>query len=129
MKIIIIDDQKSWRMLLRHLFCSMSKDVVVLDFERPDDALEAIKQETPDLIVLDYVMPNMNGIELAKQLRSVSQRYVPIIMISVMDDLDLRQDAFDSGCIDVLPKPINMKELQSRCKNIMSMVGTNNERI
>lgn len=112
-------------MLLKHLFCSLSETISVLDFERPKDALDAMAKETPDLVVLDYIMPGMNGLDAANQIRSICQRYVPIVMVSVLKDIDLRQEAFDLGCIDFLSKPINLKEMQARCKSIMSMVEGN----
>lgn len=74
--------------------------------------LDGLKSDNPDLIILDIVMPGVNGVEVAKQVRQSSR--VPIIMLSVRDDVTTKLAALDIGADDYLTKPFQIEELVAR---------------
>ena len=81
------------------------------------DALEKIDENEPDLLILDLVMPNINGIEVIKTLRShPTTRNLPILVQTMITDPEERKEAWGYGATDVIIKPIHKLELLSRVK-------------
>ena len=85
------------------------------------EALEAFKREAPDLIVLDVMMPKLNGLEVCEDLRKVSD--VPIIMLTALGDVADRIAGLQMGADDYLPKPFSPKELEERINAILRRMG------
>jgi two-component system response regulator RpfG len=80
------------------------------------------QQEQPDMVILDYRMPKMDGLEFARRFRRpLAQRDVPVMLVTVVGDEPLRQAALDAGIIDFMVKPIRPRELRSRCKNLLDL--------
>ena len=122
MNVLIVDDQASQRAILRHLIQDIGADIKVTDFADPVQALLWTQQEPPDMIILDYRMPKMDGLEFARRFRRpLSQRDVPVMLITAVGDEPLRQAALDAGIIDFMVKPIRPRELRSRCKNLLDL--------
>ena len=122
MNVLIVDDQASQRAILRHLVQDIGEDIRVTDFADPVQALLWSQQEPPDMVILDYRMPKMDGLEFARRFRRpLSQRDVPIMLVTVVGDEPLRQAALDAGIIDFMVKPIRPRELRSRCKNLLDL--------
>jgi two-component system response regulator RpfG len=118
--VLIVDDQQSARTMLRHVVEGISPGIHVADFESPVEALQWSETHNVDMLLLDYRMPDMDGLQFTRQFRrSLVRRDVPIILISIVGDEPLRQAALDAGVIDFLIKPIRPRELRSRLRNIL----------
>jgi two-component system response regulator RpfG len=122
MRVLIVDDQTSQRTMLRHLIEDIGAEIKVTDFADPVHALLWTQKEPPDLVILDYRMPKMDGLEFARRFRRpLAQRDVPMMLVTVVGDEPLRQAALDAGIIDFLVKPIRPRELRARCKNMLDL--------
>ncbi|HEX4853273.1 two-component system response regulator [Arenimonas sp.] len=120
--VLIVDDQPSQRTMFRHLLEDISPEVKVTDFGDPVEALLWSQRSSPDLLLLDYRMPKLDGLEFARRFRRpLSHRDVPIILITVVGDEPIRNAALEAGVIDFLVKPVRPRELRSRCRNLLAL--------
>ena len=117
-KILLADDSATALTMERTLLSRSDYDVVVAR-----DGREAIKQavdENPDLIILDVVMPNMDGFEACRQLRQLdATRDTPIIMVTTRGEPHNVESGYEVGCNDYVTKPINGPELLSKVRNLL----------
>lgn len=122
LNIVIVDDQTSARTMLRHVIEDIAPELRVYDFADPLAALTWCENGRVDLLLLDYRMPGMDGLEFARRLRRLpSHRDIPIILITVVGDEPIRQAALEAGVIDFLVKPIRPRELRARCSNLLQL--------
>jgi two-component system response regulator RpfG len=120
--VLIVDDQPSQRTMFRHLLEDISPEVKVTDFGDPVEALLWSQRSSPDLLLLDYRMPKLDGPEFARRFRRpLSHRDVPIILITVVGDEPIRNAALEAGVIEFLVKPVRPRELRSRCRNLLAL--------
>jgi two-component system response regulator RpfG len=121
-KIVIVDDQTSARTMLRHILEDISPELEVFDFGDSEEALRWSENNRPDLLLLDYRMPVVDGLEFARRFRrSLGNRDVPIVLVTVVGDEPIRQAALDAGVIDFLVKPVRPRELRARCRNLLQL--------
>ena len=101
-KILIIDDDVTALDIVDFLFEDKGFEVV----RRADgiSALECVEEEDPDIILIDLMMPKMNGQECVRQLRAKGLT-LPIVAFTALDDPEVHQEAMDAGCNLVLTKP------------------------
>ena len=84
------------------------------------EALEKVRQESPDLILLDIMMPRMSGFEVCRKIKSDPQtREVPIIMVTALNELGDIERGVESGTDDFITKPVNRLELVTRVKSLL----------
>ena len=114
-KILIADDEAMIRRILSTRLTMVGYDVVLATDGA--EALEIFKKETPDLIVLDVMMPKLNGLEVCEELRKYTN--VPIIMLTALSDVADRIAGLQIGADDYLPKPFSPKELEERINAIL----------
>ena len=112
-KILVVDDNLVVLKLLRHLLESV--DYLVITAENGVEALKLASTENPDMIVTDYVMPEMDGVMLIKKLKSkAATRAIPIMMLTARDEEESELEGLDAGADDYLTKPIARKRFLAR---------------
>lgn len=123
--VMIVDDRGTARSLLEGLARSIEPGLRVESFAEPQVALERAAQSTPDLIISDYRMPGMDGVEFTRRLRAMPRlEEVPIVIVTVVEDRQIRYQALESGATDFLTRPIDPQECRARCRNLLTMRRT-----
>lgn len=121
-RVLIIDDQLISRMILEQLIRSIGDDTEAISFSDPVKALEWAKHHSHDLVLTDFKMPNMDGVEFTQWLRNIPSCVdVPVIIITCMDDQNTKYRALEAGATDFLTKPIDHHECRARCKNLLKL--------
>jgi diguanylate cyclase (GGDEF)-like protein len=112
-RILIIDDDKDIRQLLVHMLTKQS--YIIIEACDGLDGLEKLKSESPDMVMVDVMMPRMNGFEFCEEAsRLNSKKHIPIIIMTAQDDQDSVNLAYDKGATDFITKPINKAKLIHR---------------
>ncbi|MEJ2609514.1 MAG: response regulator [Candidatus Thiodiazotropha sp.] len=121
-QVLVIDDQSITRMILQELVGSMDADISSTCFADPIEALEWAKTHEIDLVITDYKMPQMDGIEFIKWLRRIPGCHdVPVMIVTCIEDQSVRYMALESGANDFITKPIDHTECKARCLNMLTM--------
>ena len=90
------------------------------------EALEKVEQDPPDLILLDIMMPKMNGFEVARKLREKQETVIiPIVMVTALQDVEDRVKALEMGADDFLTKPVDRMELRARVRSLLKVKAYN----
>ncbi len=114
-KILVVDDEAEIRRFLRASLKLYYHEII--ESENGSDALEKIYTQKPDLVILDLGLPDMDGVEVTRQIRSMSN--VPIIILSVRNYETDKIEALDAGADDYLTKPFGMGELLARVRVVL----------
>lgn len=112
MKILVVDDEKEIRTLLR-VALEASKYVVV-EASSGQEGIDSCAVHSPDLVILDLMLPDMDGIAVLERVRAFSD--VPVIVLSVRDRDETKIAALDAGADDYLTKPFSVGELLARIR-------------
>jgi DNA-binding response OmpR family regulator len=113
--ILIIDDDTKLNQLLVEFFREFGFRTITA--VRPEDGLKRLRQEAPDLIILDVMLPGMNGFEVCKTIRQSST--VPIIMLTARGMVTDKVVGLELGADDYLPKPFEPRELVARIQSVL----------
>ena len=111
-QILIVDDEPQIRRVLRTTLTSQG--YTVAEAKNGDEALEQIREERPDLILLDVNMPGRSGLEVCHEIRGTSD--IPIIMLTVRNTERDKVQALDTGADDYVVKPFGSEELMARIR-------------
>jgi len=111
-RILLVDDESQITRVLRTSLSSQGYDTRVAN--DGETALEIMKDWTPDLVITDLSMPNMDGLELCRKIRARSQ--IPIVVLSVRGQERTKVQALDAGADDYMTKPFGMEELLARVR-------------
>ncbi len=120
--VLIVDDQSTGRLILAEIVRGIDKFVDPVTFGDPVAALDYARTHPVDMVITDYQMPKMNGIDLVRELRKVFRDdTVPIVVITVDKQAEVRYQALNSGAIDFLTRPIDRIEYAQRLKNLLAL--------
>jgi two-component system cell cycle response regulator len=119
-RVLVVDDVATNRLLLRAKLSSAYYDVVVAENGR--QALEMARSEQPDMVMLDVMMPDIDGFEVCAKLKSAEETaHIPVIMVTALDTPEERIRGLEAGADDFLSKPFNDLALFARVRNLMRM--------
>ena len=118
-KVLVVDDSPTaimWqKMILRQ---GQYEVVTAVDGQA---GVEAAIAEQPDLILMDVMMPRMNGFEACREIRKTpATQHVPIIMVTTRSEMESVEEGFKSGCSEYITKPIDRLELLSKVSSYLS---------
>jgi len=119
-RILIIDDQSTSRQILEELVVSLGERIETESFADPLAALAWVHSNPPDLVLTDYMMPQMNGVEYTRRFRDLYPD-VPLVIVTSMEDREIRYQALDAGATDFLTKPVDHTECRARCRNLLTL--------
>ncbi len=120
--VLIIDDEITSRMILERIVKLIDEKIAVSTFSDPVAALAWLDRNQPDLVLVDYLMDSMSGLEVVKRIRHAPHlEDVPIVMVTVAEEREVRYRVLDAGATDFIPKPIDPYECRVRCRNLLSM--------
>lgn len=120
-RILIVDDSRSSLAFLRQVVGQLGYTDVECILH-PVEALRRADEVQFDVVLVDNIMPDMDGVELTRRLRARDDyRLVPIIMVTSMDDPHLRVSAVAAGATDFIQKPFDVTELQARVRNLLAL--------
>jgi putative two-component system response regulator len=123
-KILVVDDEDRNLRLMKLLLTSFGYDV--LTASNGEEALEMVHDIPPDVILLDIMMPKMDGFEVAKQLkREEETKIIPIVMVTALNGVEDRVKALEAGADDFLNKPVDKTELRARVQSLVKVKAYN----
>jgi len=120
--VAVVDDQPISRTLITRLLRDIDASIEVQAFADPGQALAWLPSARPALIITDYRMPQMDGIQFIKRLRDHPHtKRTPIMLVTVLEDQQIKKRALQAGATDFLNKPIDHDECRARCRNLLDL--------
>lgn len=121
-KILVVDDELSIRQILETRLSIRGYTVILA--EDGEEALSLYRSEQPNLVILDIMLPKIDGYEVCSEIRKESQ--VPIIMLTALGDISDRVMGLELGADDYVMKPFSPKELEARIRSVLRRTDTRN---
>ena len=119
-RILIVDDERPNRQLLEIMLAP--EGFHLRTAASGEEALAMVAEKPPDLILLDIMMPGMDGYQVAARIKGdLSTKNIPVIMITALDDRDARMRGLSAGAEDFLTKPVDRAELSVRVRNLLRL--------
>ena len=121
-RVLIVDDSPTERHVLNDMLTKAGYEVVASD--NGEDAILKAKTARPDLILMDVVMPRMNGFDACRRIRSgATTSEIPVIMVTTRGELESVEAAYESGCAEYVIKPIDAHELLAKVQSYLGESG------
>lgn len=125
-RVLVVDDELPNRLYLRKLL--EARGCEIFDADNGPSALSIAVRKAPDLILVDVIMPEMDGFELCDQLRSDTRtEAIPVIMVTAKSKIEDIETGFELGAMDYIRKPFNPRELVLRVGNALALKKSNDE--
>ncbi|MCK9364389.1 MAG: two-component system response regulator [Syntrophales bacterium] len=122
--ILVVDDEDRNRRLMEALLIPLGYEVILA--ADGEDALRKVQETPPDVILLDVMMPGISGFDVAKQLKENEEtKIIPIVMVTMLQDVENRIKAIEAGADDFLSKPVDRTELQARVNSLVQVKAYN----
>lgn len=123
-KILVVDDEDRNLRLMEALLIPLGYKVCLARDGK--EALEKVQEMPPDVILLDIMMPEMDGFEVAKQLKAKDEtKIIPIVMVTSLREVEDRVKSLEAGADDFLTKPVDKTELQARVQSLLKVKAYN----
>lgn len=120
--VMVLDDQSTGRLVLAEVIKSIDKKINIMMFSDATEAIEYARSAPLDLVLTDYKMPGIDGIETIRQLRRIySYQQLPIVMTTVVNNREVLYRAFEAGASDYLIRPVDPTECRVRCQNLLNL--------
>lgn len=120
--VLIVDDESTGRSILEKVIQKIDDDLIVTGFDSAPQALDWLRVNAVDLIITDYRMPVVNGVEFIKKARDLpGNDCVPIMMITVVSEKSVRYEALEAGATAFLTRPIDQIECRTSCRNLLKI--------
>jgi CheY-like chemotaxis protein len=117
-KILLVDDSATVLMMERMILATERFEIVTA--ANGEEAQERARQEQPDLILMDIVMPKQNGIQACRALKQdPATRHIPVILVTTRGEAESMEAGYSSGCNDYVTKPVNSAELLGKIRNLL----------
>ena len=122
-KILIIEDDPVYERIISSILENIDREIHLLKSNNGLDALKIVKTENPDLILTDWDMPHMSGIEFCKEIQADQDfENIPVIMCTgINTSSENLKTAFESGVVDFIRKPIDKVELEARVNSMLKL--------
>ncbi len=121
--VLVVDDQRDNAMLLQHYLEAEGYRVSLADDGR--DALRAVALSRPDLVLLDVMMPHMDGFEVCRELKArPDSALLPVVLVTALEASDDRIAGIEAGADEFLSKPVNPHELLARVRSLLRLHST-----
>ena len=122
MQLVIVDDVEANLLLLKHFITQLGGAHEVEAFTDPQQALTHCQGTVPDLVIVDYMMPELNGVDFIQRFRAAPGRAdIPVLMVTANDELTVRYGALEAGANDFLTKPLDKIEFRARMRNMLAL--------
>jgi putative two-component system response regulator len=119
-KILLVDDNTANLQVLRETLDGLGYKLLIA--KNGQSALEIVRKASPDLILLDIMMPDMDGYEVCRKLKAVaSTRHIPVIFLTAMADAEDEARGLSLGAVDYITKPINPELVRARVRNHLEL--------
>ena len=123
-KILVVDDEERNRRLMEAMLIPLGYEVIMA--QDGIEALGKVSEASPDVILLDIMMPIMDGFETAKRLKAKDEtKIIPIVMVTALKEIENRVKALEAGADDFLTKPVDKTELKARVQSLLKVKAYN----
>ncbi len=118
-RVLLVDDIKD---NITILIETLKNDYVLGFALNGPDALKYAREKSPDLILLDIMMPDMDGYEVCRRLKAdPDTRNIPVLFITALDEIENKTSAFEVGAVDYITKPFELLEIKARVKTHLTL--------